>query len=250
MTPSGFDGVHCRVVAQQHVGARRTIGALPMIEKLSTAWREAWRDKGMRVQIVATALCLVLALRALSAFLVWVEQRSGVRLSDPLLLAIPPRNRAWLIFATIYLALVLGLAVLAFHPRAMVVGVQAYVVMILSRICVMYFTPLDPPADTIALRDPIIEIIGSGRILTRDLFFSGHTATLVLLLLAVPGRRFKPVLLAGAITVAIGVLWQHVHYTVDVLVAPPFAFASYRVVHAAHERFSRRGARDTRADEG
>jgi hypothetical protein len=221
-----------------------------MIEELSTAWREAWRNKVMRVQIVATPFCLVLTLHALAAFLVWVEERSGARLSDPLLFAIPPRNRAWLIFATLYLALVFGLAVLAFHPRAMVIGVQAYVVMLLSRICVMYFTPLDPPADMIALRDPIIEIMGTGRILTRDLFFSGHTATLVLLLLAVPCRRFKPVLLAGAIAVAIGVLWQHVHYTVDVLVAPLFAFASHRVVHSVHDRLARRHANDPREDIG
>jgi hypothetical protein len=221
-----------------------------MIEKLSTAWCEAWRDKAMRVHIVATPICLVLALRALAAFLLWVEDRSGARLSDPLLMAIAPRNRTWLIFAMIYLALIFGLTVLAFHPRAMVVGVQAYVLMLLSRICVMYVTPLDPPTDMIALRDPIIEIIGTGRTLTRDLFFSGHTATLVLLLLAVPGRRFKPLLLACAIAVAIGVLWQHVHYTVDVLVAPLFAFASYRVVQAAHDRFSRRLASHTHADKG
>jgi len=29
--------------------------------------------------------------------------------------------------------------------------------------------------------------------------------------------------------VAVCVLWQHVHYTVDVLVAPLFAYASFRL---------------------
>lgn len=211
--------------------------------KLSTAWREAWKDRTLRLEIVATSFCLVLALRALAAFLVWVEERPGARLSDPLLSAVAPRDGSWLIFSMIYLSLATGLAVLAIHPRALIVGVQAYVLMLLTRICLMYFTPLDPPADMIPLRDPVIEMIGTGRALTRDLFFSGHTATLFLLFVAVPNRRFKPVVLACTIAVAIGVLLQHAHYTVDVLVAPLAAFASYRAVRAMHDRLARRVAR-------
>jgi membrane-associated phospholipid phosphatase len=105
----------------------------------------------------------------------------------------------------------------------------------------MYFAALDPPADAIPLRDPLIEILGTGRLLTRDLFFSGHTSTLFLLFLAVPDRRDKPLLLACAMCVAAGVLRQHVHYTIDVLVAPLFAFASYRVVVATHAYLASRG---------
>jgi hypothetical protein len=211
-----------------------------MTDKVSSAWRDAWRDTALRVHIAATPVGLILTLHALATFLCWVEDRPGTRLSDPLLFAVPPRDATWLIFAMIYLALVVGLAVLVFHPRAMVIAVQAYIVMLLARICVMYFTPLDPPADTIVLRDPFIEMFGPGRVLTRDLFFSGHTATVFLVFLAVPSRRFKPLLLACTIAVAIGVLWQHVHYTVDVLVAPAYAFASYRAVTALHDIAARR----------
>jgi hypothetical protein len=210
-----------------------------MTGRLSTAWRDAWADKALRAQIVATPLGLVAALRALTAFLLWVERRPGVRLSDPLLEAFAPRNGTWFVFALIYLALAVGLAVLAAHPRAMVVALQAYVVMLLARMCVMYFTALDPPADMIPLRDPLIEIVGTGRLLTRDLFFSGHTSTLFLLWLAVPDRRFKPLLFACLLAVAAGLLRQHVHYTIDVLVAPLFAFASYSAVQAAHRRAGR-----------
>jgi hypothetical protein len=210
-----------------------------MIASLLFAWREAWNERPLRPQIVATPLALVAVLRAFAAFLLWVEKRPGVRLPDPLLSAFGARNATWFIFALIYLALLVGLTVLAFHPRALVVAVQAYVVMILSRMCAMYFTALDPPTDMIPLRDPIIEIVGTGHLLTRDLFFSGHTSTLVLLLLAVPDRRFKPLLFACTIAVAAGLLRQHVHYTIDVLVAPLFAFVSYRSVQAVHARIER-----------
>jgi hypothetical protein len=204
-----------------------------MTDTVFAAWRHAWRDKALRVQIVATPLCLAVTLGALAKFLSWVETRPGTRLSDPVLAAFGPRDLTWFIFATVYLAHVLGLALLAAHPRAMLVGMQAYVVLLLARICVMYVTALDPPADMIALRDPLT-FLGTRRMLTRDLFFSGHTSTLFVLFLAVPDRRLKPVLLACTVAVAIAVLWQHLHYTVDVLAAPVFAFASYRAVQALH----------------
>src|ERR1700730_7723330 len=101
------------------------LSAHPTTDKVFSAWREAWRDKALRVHIFATPPCAIVTLRALAAFLSWVENRPGARLSDPLLLAFTPRNGSWLIFATIYLALVVGLAVLVVHPRAMVIGVQA-----------------------------------------------------------------------------------------------------------------------------
>jgi hypothetical protein len=41
------------------------------------------------------------------------------------------------------------------------------------------------------------------------------------------------------VLVAVCVLWQHVHYTVDVLVAPFFAYASRELVFARHRRARR-----------
>ncbi len=69
---------------------------------------------------------------------------------------------------------------------------------------------------------------GASAVLTRDLFFSGHTSTLFLISLAVPGRRARPFFLACTAAVATCVLVQHVHYTVDVLAAPFFAYGAWR----------------------
>jgi membrane-associated phospholipid phosphatase len=105
----------------------------------------------------------------------------------------------------------------------------------------MYVTALDPPTDMIALSDPLIETVATGKLLTRDLFFSGHTSTVFLMFLIARDARFKPVLLLCAFGVAAGVLLQHVHYTVDVIVAPLFAFASFRAVEWAHRRWESHG---------
>ncbi len=63
------------------------------------------------------------------------------------------------------------------RPRALVIGVQAYALLIVLRMVAMYVTALEPPSDMIALNDPLIETVLKGKLLTRDLFFSGHTST-------------------------------------------------------------------------
>ncbi len=102
--------------------------------------------------------------------------------------------------------------------------------MVALRIAAMWATPLEAPPGMIPLEDPVVRLFGPGRLLTKDLFFSGHTSTLFLLALTVPGRGWKALFVAATAAVAVGVLVQHVHYAIDVLAAPFFAYASVRLV--------------------
>jgi hypothetical protein len=197
------------------------------------AWAEAWRDRGFRLQAALTVPALALALAALARFVRWVEGRQGATLPDPLLALLPPRDVTWLTFSLIYAGLLAGVALLLRRPRDLLAAVQAYAVMVAFRIAVMWATPLDPPPGMLALRDPFVEGLGTGQLLTRDLFFSGHTATLFLLFLAVPGRLAKGLFLACAALVGACLLFQHVHYAVDVMAAPFFAYASWRIARRA-----------------
>ena len=201
-----------------------------MTGSIREAWTEAWRDRGFRLQAALTAPALGLALAALARFVRWVEGRPGATLPDPLLALLTPRDMTWLTFSLIYAGLLAGVALLSRRPRDLLAAVQAYAVMVAFRMAVMWATPLDPPPGMIELRDPFVEGLGTGQLLTRDLFFSGHTSTMFLLFLAVPGRLARGFFLACTALVAACVLWQHVHYAVDVMVAPFFAYASWRVV--------------------
>jgi len=91
----------------------------------------------------------------------------------------------------------------------------------------MYLLPLEPPANMIILNDPLVEFFGTGQALTKDLFFSGHTATLFILFLVSEKKIIKTVFLISTIAVAIAVLLQHVHYSIDVLAAVFFTYACY-----------------------
>ena len=199
------------------------------------AWAVAWRDRSFRLRLALTVPALVAVLALLARFLTFAEARLGTVLPDPILALLPPRDLTWLTFSLIYLGLAFGVARLATEPRALVVALQAYILMVIFRIAAMWVTPLEAPPGMIPLHDPLVRLFGPGKLLTKDLFFSGHTSTLFLLALAVPGRRSKALFLFCTAVVAVCVLWQHVHYTIDVLVAPLFAYASFRLARRSAE---------------
>jgi hypothetical protein len=200
---------------------------------IDAGWRRAWADPGFRVRLAVTLPALVATLAALAALVKWVENRPGVVLPDPVLALLAPRDATWPVFTLIYVGILLAVFLLVRSPVRLLLGVQAYVAMALLRILVMWATPLDPPPGMIVLEDPLVQMFGgAARPLTRDLFFSGHTSTMFLLFLAVPGRPTKAFFLACTVGVGSLVLLQHVHYTVDVLAAPPFAYAAWRMARA------------------
>ncbi len=192
------------------------------------AWSRAWQDRSFRLRAALTGPALALALLAMSRFLGWVEGRHGAVLPDPLLALVPPRDVSWLAFLAIYVAVAASLVPLVRRPADLVLALHAYMVMVAFRIAVMWAAPLDPPIGIIGLRDPLAETLRAGQVLTRDLFFSGHVSTIFLLSLVARDRWLRAFLLALAGLAAACVLWQHVHYTVDVLAAPVFAYAAWR----------------------
>jgi hypothetical protein len=213
-----------------------TVDVLRRPGAVTEAWREAWSEQRFRVEAVLSPIALVVVLAVMARFLSWVERRPGVLLVDPVLALIPPRDVTWLTFGLVYVGLITTFVLLLPHPRRLVLGTQAYALMVLLRMGVMAVTPLEAPLDTIPLRDPLVQVLGTGEVLTRDLFFSGHTATLALLTFLALGRASRRFFTVCTVLVATCVLWQHVHYTVDVLVAPFFAYASRQLVFGLHPR--------------
>ncbi|MBP1649206.1 MAG: hypothetical protein H6Q30_2651 [Bacteroidetes bacterium] len=203
-------------------------------------WSEQWRSPRFRIELIVTILLTVLALATLANFLNWVETRPGVVLNDPILALFRPVDLTWLTFGLIYFGLICGIVFLTRHPQAMLIAFQSYTLMVAVRIAAMFVLPLAAPPASIPLQDPTVEYLGTGKMLTQDLFFSGHTSTLFLLFLTAQGRTLRTVFMICTVTVGISVLLQHVHWTVDVLVAPFVSYACFRVVTMlAYRRRSR-----------
>jgi hypothetical protein len=203
---------------------------LGFANEVREAWKQAMLDRSFVWEAALTVPGLVVTLGLFSNFLERIESRPGSELADPLLAMFRPINATVPTFLILYLSLVIAVLFLLQEPRYLMVGIQAYIVLALLRSMAIYLAPFDHPVDMILLKDPVIEFFGGGKAFTKDLFFSGHTSLLFLLYLTARKNWLAKVFLVGTIAVGICVIAQHVHYSIDVLVAPFIAFASLRMV--------------------
>ncbi|MET4105772.1 phosphatase PAP2-related protein [Hymenobacter sp. UYP22] len=191
----------------------------------SLTWPAAWRNFAFRWRLGAVLALLLLLVSQLPRYFAWVQARPARILPDPLLAALPAHDVSGAAFAVIYLGIGLGVVTLLPRPYRLLRALWAYLLLHLLRCLTLYLLPLEPPPGLVLLRDPLVDqlIYAAPAPITKDLFFSGHTATLVLLALAVPPGGRRRALLAGSLLIGALVLVQHAHYTYDVLAAPPFA---------------------------
>ena len=203
---------------------------MPLELSLKLNWKKFFKNKKSKVELLLTIVLLAVVLISFSQFLLFVEDRTGAILSDPILNLFSPIDLTWLIFALIYLSLLLAIVELVKEPERFLLALQCYGLMVILRLIAMYLMPLEAPSTLLPLNDPFVQLFGEGNILEKDLFFSGHTATLFLLFLMIKKRNLKIIFLIFTLIVGISVILQHVHYTIDVFVAPFFAYTSYRII--------------------
>ncbi|MDF2433986.1 MAG: hypothetical protein JWP44_3617, partial [Mucilaginibacter sp.] len=75
--------------------------------------------------------------------------------------------------------------------------------------------------------DPLTGVFYGEANITKDLFFSGHTATLTLIMLCLEKRTDKIIAFFAVVTVAVLLLVQHIHYSIDILAAPVITYLCY-----------------------
>lgn len=179
--------------------------------------------------IIATGIFAVTGLSKMQ-FLVWNEARTGAKLDDIILNVIVARDLSVFISILTLLALAAGFVIIIQKPVMLIYGLNTFTLILIFRMIGMYFIPLEPPRDIIPLRDVVLEAtFYNGKVLLKDLFFSGHTAHIFLMALLADIVWLKRFLLAAGIVVASLLLIQHAHYTIDVAAAPVFAIVAYKL---------------------
>jgi hypothetical protein len=204
------------------------------MSNLKTNWSIAFSEQKFKIQFVITFLCLSVLLFSLSYFFAVIEAREGARVHDIVLNLVEPVDVSILTFLIIYSIALYTIIVVLKQPELFLKAVQAYALMLFFRMITLYFIPLEAPKGIIPLHDPFIEHLFYGQTrITKDLFFSGHVATVVLLYLVNPDPKLKWVYLSAIILLSILIMVQRVHYSFDVLAAPVFAWGAWKCVPVA-----------------
>lgn len=215
--------------------------------------RAAWR--AVLAALAFRGLCYA----AMTAAAVWNELRPAPTLPDLVLARVPyvpaVANGNYLLWLGVYLPL--SLAFLATNAQRFARYTVTAGLVSLARGVTLLVTGLGAPDPAragpgIAGRDPaeaFLALLSPWQVfandamaayLTKDLFFSGHTATTLLLALYLwPDRRLRWPAVAGHVLVVASVFLAHLHYTIDVLGAYAVAFA----IFALREGWPRPGAR-------
>lgn len=199
---------------------------------LKQSWKAAFENRTFTLQFVgALAVFLIFPLKA-DVYFQWIQLRKGVQWNDPLLNAIPALNVSYLIFGIIYLSVIYLLYRLIQEPKKFLWFAWAFNLETTFRFITIYLVALEPPFGLVDLHDPLAEIFiyGDNLAITKDLFFSGHTATMVFVCFFLPTAKEKWLAFGLSLVLVSLLLIQHVHYSLDVLAAPLFTLAAIWIV--------------------
>ncbi|MCS6934029.1 MAG: sphingomyelin synthase family protein [Chitinophagales bacterium] len=202
------------------------------IKATITAWREAFSGQNFRNQFAISVLVLTAVMSVNSYFLKVWQTRPGIQINDLFLQHLPPIDFSWQIFFLEYGCLLLTFLYVLRYPQKLVTGIQMFTLVFAARTLSIYLLPLEPPRNMILLHDPIANFFFQTDTVyvTKDLFFSGHIAAMALFCLLIDNKNLRMFMVLASIVVAVMILWQHVHYTMDVLFAPLASYAAYRFV--------------------
>jgi PAP2 superfamily C-terminal len=205
----------------------KSLRILPLVPDLK--WSSAWKISTFKWKFWTGMIILAGILTGLPFFFKFIEDRNGYLMNDILLQYIPAHNASGLVFFLIWSCCLLLLLRIYRDPMMLLVTLWAYNGVTLLRMACIWLISLNPPTGLIPLADPITNQFYGAHYITHDLFFSGHTTTVFLVFLCLKRKWDRIYALVSSVILGIALLVQHVHYTIDVLAAPFFTYAVYRL---------------------
>jgi hypothetical protein len=191
-------------------------------------WKSLFETSIYRQKFILLISLTVLLLSIMPFGFAFIQNRDGDIWNDPILELLPAFDLSWPIFILMYSLGILLIYRVVFDPNLVFKFLSSYLIITFLRFLFIFFVPLNPPADMVSLVDPITKIFYGGVEITKDLFFSGHTSTMFLIYLISENRADKYYALFVTICIAISLLFQHIHYTADVIAAFPITWLVFR----------------------
>ncbi len=194
-------------------------------------WKESLSTSGFAPKLLTAVAVFVSGALQFPTYFRNIQKRQGALLNDLVLDNIPALDFSTPIFAIIYGLLIYMLIRVLRKPDLFLLFALTFVIETVFRMTTIYLFPLNPPKDLVLLHDIFSELLiyGDADPITKDLFFSGHTATMVMIWMFVQSRTEKIIGGIATFVLAFLLLIQHIHYTIDVLGALFFTYLSYLI---------------------
>jgi hypothetical protein len=194
-----------------------------------SSWRDALKEKSFRWKLLLTPGLFFVYSAITQSLGNYVEMRKGVQLDDQLLQLFPRMDFSLPVFLLLYTSLSLVVLTHLKRPGVILRIIEMhFAVAVVRQLCILAVA-LDPPAGIIVLRDLFLEntVYPRHSPLTKDLFFSGHVASIWIYFLCAEKRWLRYYLLFATIAMSFMILSMRVHYTYDVYGALIFTSLIY-----------------------
>lgn len=191
-------------------------------------WQISWQQKNFRYKLFTGLFFIAVIAICSPCFFQYIEKRKGFIFTDPILNLVPAFDMYLFIFILLWSNAFLILIAAIKNPSIFLTFLIAYIFLCIIRSLTIYLFPLEAPSGIINLTDPLSNYFYGINFITRDLFFSGHVATLFIMFLCHYEKSIKYYTFISCLMMSILVLIQHIHYSIDVLFAFPFAYLCYR----------------------
>jgi len=199
-------------------------------------WKEALNTKRGRWALVFIAITFLAMLLLMPVYYRDViAPKKGILMNDIFLNLFTPRNWSLPIFLILYVAVIHSLAFNFKKPTVVLTAVCIYCGVNILRTATMFILTLEPPVGMILLQDPISSALYPESSFAKDLFFSGHVSTIMVVVLIEKNILAKTLKILGTIIIGVLLAWQHVHYTLDLLVAPIATYIVFLIVQKYFE---------------
>ena len=188
------------------------------------SWQLAWDYPAFRLKFVLGIITMAVIIFFLPEFFLFIQARPGVFVNDLLLEKLPAHDVSTYIFLILYPIGGFFIWRIIRNTSMCIIAIWGYSFLCLIRMMTILLIPLEPPAGLVHLTDPFLIYFYGAQEITKDLFFSGHTATIILIGLCLENKWEKRIVFAAAAVLAVLLLIQHVHYTADIVAAPVFSY--------------------------
>lgn len=185
---------------------------------LFNEWKLAFSDKAFTRKVIFAHLFFILYSSLTQGFGSYVQARKGIHLKDQFLNLFPTFDFSLPIFLLLYGSIVTFIIVHIDKPRVIWrLFEMQLLVAVIRQVCIL-MVALEPPHGIIVLRDVFLEntFYPHNTPLTKDLFFSGHAASIWIYFLCAEKKYFKVAMFVSTFIMSYMILCMRIHYSYDV----------------------------------